>query len=118
MTIQFGTPVDTMGPYYAEVDLNDTPVSLHDKQELERLIEEAGGKLAVEVKEDGFRCQAHVNDTDIHLFTRGMGTFETRCLPDIITALQSLNLRKTIVDAELIGAGGGYSGFKAVQSRA
>ncbi len=116
--ISFGTPVDTMGPYYSEADLNDQPVSNESIIILEKLIQEADGGLACELKEDGFRCQVHVNGKNLKLFTRGSGEFEVQCFPEVVEALHVLKLNKTILDGELRGSASGYDGFKAMQSRA
>ncbi len=116
--ISFGIPVESMGPYYSEVDLNDQPVSNESIAALEKLIAEAGGNVACEVKEDGFRCQAHADGKKLKLFTRGSGEFETSCFPEISAALQRLHLKKTIFDGELRGAASGYDGFKSIQARA
>ncbi|MDP3640412.1 MAG: RNA ligase family protein [Nanoarchaeota archaeon] len=116
--ISFGNPIEPMGPYYSEVDLNDQPMSPQSLAILEKLIEEAEGSLACELKEDGFRCQVHVDGQDIKLFTRGSGEFEVRCFPEIVRGLQELGLEKTIIDGELRGSVGKYDGFKAMQARA
>lgn len=116
--ISFGTAVEFMGPCYSEADLNDRPVSKESIAILEKLIEEAEGSIACELKEDGFRCQAHVDGKGLKLFTRGSGEFETRCFPEIVAALHKLNLKKTIFDGELRGTAAKYDGFKAVQARA
>jgi len=115
---QFGIPIESMGPYYSEADLNDEPVSRESREILEKLILEGEGSLACELKEDGFRCQAHVQGEKVRLFTRGSGEFEVRCFPEIVDALQQLDLEKTILDAELRGSAGKYNGFKAMQARA
>ncbi|MBI2667083.1 hypothetical protein HYX13_05725 [Candidatus Woesearchaeota archaeon] len=114
----FRNPIEPMGPYYSEADLNDEPVSRESTAALEKLIQEAEGSLACELKEDGFRCQAHVDGKEVKLFTRGSGEFELRCFPEITEALQKLRLKKTIFDAELRGAASKYGGFKAMQARA
>lgn len=116
--ISFGTPIETMGPYYSEADLNDQPASAESIAFLEKLIDEAEGSLACEIKEDGFRCQAHVDGKRLRLFTRGSGEFEARCFPEITEALLNLNLKKTIFDGELRGIASKYGGFKAIQARA
>lgn len=116
--IAFGTPIEPMGPYYGEVDLNDKPVSQESQTMLETLLAEAGGSLACELKEDGFRCQVHVDGSDIRLFSRGAGEFEPRCFPEIIESLGALGLEQTILDGELRGSAGKYGGFKAMQARA
>jgi len=111
-------PIESMGPKYSEVDLNDAVVSKEDNHALEAIISDADGILACEVKEDGFRCQPHVDNNSIKLFTRGLGEFELRCFPDIAEALKSLKLKGTILDAELVGFSGGFDGYKEIQSRA
>ncbi len=116
-TISFGTPIEPMGPYYSEADLNDQPMSIESAVILKNLIAEAGGSLACELKEDGFRCQSHVHGSKLKLFTRGSGEFEISCFPEIVEALHKLNLKKTIFDGELRGAASGYDGFKAMQVR-
>ena len=116
--ISFGNPIEPMGPYYSEADLNDLPVSQTSVALLESLINEAGGSLACELKEDGFRCQVHVDGRDVKLFTRGSGEFEVRCFPEIVQGLQELGLEKAIIDGELRGSAGKYDGFKAMQARA
>ncbi len=116
--ISFGNPIEPMGPYYSEVDLNDRPVSPESIVLLEKLIQEAEGSLACELKEDGFRCQVHVNGQDVRLFTRGSGEFEPRCFPEVVAGLHELGLEKTIFDGELRGKAGKYGGFKAMQARA
>ena len=90
--ISFGNPIEPMGPYYSEADLNDLPVSQTSVALLESLINEAGGSLACELKEDGFRCQVHVDGQDVQLFTRGSGEFEGRCFPEIVQGLKELGL--------------------------
>ncbi len=114
----FNTPIESMGPYYSDADLNDQPVSKESTAVLEKLIAEAQGSLACEIKEDGFRCQVHVNKKEIKLFTRGSGEFELRCFPEIMEGLQRLQLKKTIFDGELRGTAAKYDGFKAMQARA
>lgn len=116
--IAFGTPIEPMGPYYSDVDLNDKPVSRESLTMLETLLDEAGGSLACELKEDGFRCQVHVDGSDVRLFSRGAGEFEPRCFPEIIESLRALDLEHTIFDGELRGSAGKYNGFKAMQARA
>ena len=118
MTLQFGTPIESMGPKYDEIDLNAKVVDDASLQALERIIKDAGGFVACEIKEDGFRAQAHVTGKKLQLFTRQLTEFETECLPEIAESIRALKLRDTILDAELIGAGGKYNGYKAVQSRA
>ncbi len=121
--VQFGIPVKTMGPDDSEVDLNKQELYEHNKTALEIMIEKAGGSLACEVKEDGYRCQSHVdtagkNKRNVRLFSRGLEPFELRCFPEINEALIYLRLKETILDGELKGLRQGLQGFKAMQTRA
>ena len=106
-----------MGPYYSDADLNDKPISDDSILVLENLIGEGQGSLACELKEDGFRCQAHIDRNNVMLFSRG-ATYQVDCFPEIVNALQSLNLSQTIIDGELRGIQGKYAGFKDAQKRA
>lgn len=115
--VKFGVPILTMGPHYGEVDLNDA-LDNEGKTALESIIEDAGGNIACEVKEDGFRCQSHIDDANIRLFTRGLGDFELRCFPDVVDSLRSLHLSGTILDAEVKGLKNSLEGYKAIQARA
>jgi len=121
--IQFAEQVDSMCPYYGLVDLNDSEVSEADINALADIIMNAEGSIACEIKEDGYRFQAHVNNDKMFFFTRGRDAgkttrFEARTLPEIVEALTALRLKETILDGEIKGVKGGFEGYKAIQSRA
>ncbi|MBI4016481.1 MAG: hypothetical protein HY363_02190 [Candidatus Aenigmarchaeota archaeon] len=118
MNIKFGAPIDSMCPDYSEVDLNAKVIDAESVRGLEQIITDAGGVIACEIKEDGYRCQPHVNRKKVQLFTRQLTEFETKCLPEIVDALHALKLQNTILDAEIIGKCGRYNGFKSIQKRA
>ena len=115
--IEFAKPFTPMGLKYSAVDLNG-PVDEQTNEDLKTIISEAGASVAVETKEDGYRCIAHVNKDEVTLFTRSGSRYDERCFPDIVKTLTEMNLRKTILDMELRGIGNRYEGFKIVQERA
>lgn len=102
--MEFGKPFTPMNPMYSDLDLDE-------------IIEAHGGKTNAEIKEDGFRCLAHVDKDFVKLYTRQKNEYILECFPEIVKALQSLKLEKTIVDAELVGPKIGYAGFKQIQKR-
>lgn len=121
--IKFCTQVDSMGPYYAPVDLNDKEISKDSVDALAKIISEADGSIACEIKEDGFRFQPHVNKQEMRFFSRGRDAtkstrFEAKCLPEIVDALARQRLKQTILDCELKGVKSGFEGYKAMQARA
>lgn len=126
--VKFGEAVPTMGPHDSEVDLNKPERYKEDKKEQKRIIEEnkkglkeiiekAGGSVACEVKEDGYRCQSHVDGKRIKLFSRSATEFDTNCYPDVIEILDSLKLKETVLDGEMKGLDKGLSGFNTMEKR-
>lgn len=115
--IEFGKPFTPMGLTYSSIDLN-SPADEQTKIDLKKIIEESQGSVAIETKEDGYRCIAHVDGTEVLLFTRSGSRYNERCFPDIVKTLQSLEAKQTILDMELRGFGNRYDGFRAVQERA
>ncbi len=116
--IEFGSGIPPMGPDHSGIDLNDAQLGDGEQKRLEKIIDAAGGSVACEEKEDGYRCQPHVDKKRVQLFTRNLNEFEPRCFPDIVDALQSLQVKKTILDAELKGTAAGYQGFNVMKKRA
>lgn len=118
MSIQFGVPFDCMRLKYSDVDLNDKVVSDESIEALEKIIIDAGGSISAEIKEDGWRCLAHADKDDVLLYTREKNSLDTRCFPDVLSAVKSLGLKKTILDAELRGtAKGRMKALEAVEKR-
>jgi ATP-dependent DNA ligase I len=56
---------------------------------------------AVEWKIDGVRVQAHVDGTDVRLFTRTLDDISAR-VPEVVSALRELPVRTAVLDGELI----------------
>ena len=116
--IEFGIGIPSMGPEHSGIDLNDARLGKEEQKRLEEVIQAAGGSVACEEKEDGYRCQPHISRKSVQLFTRNLHEFEPRCFPDIVALLQSLNVKSTILDAELKGVATGYQGFNVMKKRA
>ena len=118
MSVKFGVPFDCMRLKYGDVDLNYKFVSDESIEALEKIIAVAGGSIAAEVKEDGWRCLTHADKDNVLLYTREKNSLDTRCFPDVVAAVQSLGLKKTIFDAEMRGtAKGRMKAFEAVEQR-
>jgi len=85
---------------------------------VENYIEKHQAPVAAEIKEDGYRLQAHVDHDKVVMFSRSC-EFEPRVLPEIVEALQALDLEETIIDCEVKGTNGSrYDGFNAIKARA
>lgn len=121
MTIIFGTAVESMGPKESPIDLEQPELYEKNRAGLAELIEAAGGTVVCEVKEDGNRCQSHVDtagrNKQTFLFTRGEQQLEPRCFPDIIDILNKLRLKQTILDGELKGLERGLAGLNVMHRR-
>lgn len=102
--IKFGEPFTPMKPMYSDLDLGE-------------IIEAHGGKTNAEIKEDGYRCLAHVDGDFVKLYTRQHNEYIPQCFPEIIKALQGLKLKKTIIDSELVGTKRKYAGFNQIKKR-
>lgn len=102
--MRFGEYTMSMNPIYADISI-------------EEVIEKHGGKSFGEIKEDGYRCQIHVDGDYVKMFTRSGNEYVHECYPEIMEAVQKLNLKKTVLDAELKGESIGYEGFKPIRKR-
>ncbi|MBB2988432.1 ATP-dependent DNA ligase [Terracoccus luteus] len=60
-----------------------------------------GGQVLVEAKLDGIRLQAHVDDGEVHLYTRTLDEVTDR-MPEIVEALAGLTVRRAVLDGEVI----------------
>ncbi len=63
-----------------------------------------GTEIAVDVKIDGIRIQAHRAGTDVRLFTRSLDDVTGR-LPEVVAAVRSLPVDRAILDGEVIALG-------------
>ncbi|MDP7974702.1 MAG: ATP-dependent DNA ligase [Thermoprotei archaeon] len=69
----------------------------------EEVLQKLGGKAALEYKYDGERCQAHLNDGRLTLFSRRLESITSQ-FPDVVQALtRSLKVRSAIVEGEIVG---------------
>ena len=102
--MKFNESAMSMNPVYADM-------------KIEELIEKQGGLSFGEIKEDGYRCQIHVDGENVRMFTRQGNEYVSSCYPEIVKAVQKLNLRKTVLDAELKGESIGYEGFRQMRKR-
>ena len=77
----------------------------------------AGAQWLHEVKFDGYRLQARLEDAEIRLLTRTGLDWTDRFGPDIADALRALPARQAIIDGELVvESGAGASSFPALQA--
>jgi ATP-dependent DNA ligase len=77
----------------------------------------AGTGWIHEIKHDGFRILARLDDCGIRLFTRNGYNFTTR-FPKITAALESLSIRSCVIDGEAIVVDAtGLSVFDALRYR-
>jgi DNA ligase-1 len=66
------------------------------------ILEKLGGIGAAEYKYDGLRIQAHIKDSDVHLFSRRLENI-TDQFPDVARLLQkSLTAKEAIVEGECV----------------
>jgi bifunctional non-homologous end joining protein LigD len=90
------------------------------KPQLCQLVKEAPSSddWAHELKFDGYRMHARLDDGDIHLLTR-TGLDWTDKYPAIVTALRKLPARQAYLDGELCGVqANGVTSFALVQNAA
>lgn len=59
------------------------------------------GEVAVDVKIDGIRIQAHRNGPDVALFTRSLDDITAR-LPEVVEVVRALPVERAVLDAEVI----------------
>jgi bifunctional non-homologous end joining protein LigD len=86
--------------------------------ELATLVSEppSGHEFVHEVKFDGYRVLAHVENGDVSLITRG-GEDWTRRMPSLAAALQALGLESAILDGEFVALDEkGVSDFQLFQN--
>lgn len=102
--MEFGKYTLSMNPVYADISVTE-------------LIEKHGGLSYGEIKEDGYRCQVHVDNNYVKMFTRAGNEYIYECYPEIIRAVKKLNLKQTVLDAELKGESIGYKGFTKIRKR-
>lgn len=102
--MKFGKYTMSMNPIYADISISD-------------VIEKHGGMSFGEIKEDGYRCQIHADGKELKMFTRSGNEYLCECYPEILEAVQKLNLKKTVLDVELKGESIGYEGFKQIRKR-
>ena len=102
--MKFEEYTESMNPVYADISV-------------EEVIEKHGGTSWGEIKEDGYRCQIHVNDSFVKMFTKAGKEYACECYPEIVQALRDLNLEKTVLDAEMKGESIGYKGFIPMRKR-
>jgi len=70
---------------------------------LKKMTTENQEKIAIEIKYDGSRIQAHISSKKIQLFSRTLEN-TTHMFPDIVKALNSLKgIKNAIIDGEIIG---------------
>lgn len=77
----------------------------------------AGAQWLHEVKFDGYRLQARIENGDVRLLTRGGLDWTDRFGPAISEALRGLDVQTAILDGELVvETGAGASDFPALQA--
>ncbi len=78
----------------------------------------ADKQVAVDVKIDGIRIQAHRDGTDVRLFTRSLDDVTGR-LPEVVAAMRCLPVDRAILDGEVIalGSDGRPRAFQETASR-
>jgi DNA ligase-1 len=70
---------------------------------LKKMTTQNQSKIAIEIKYDGSRIQAHISSKGIQLFSRTLENM-TAMFPDIVKALHSLKgIKNAILDGEIIG---------------
>jgi DNA ligase-1 len=62
------------------------------------------GPASVEYKLDGVRIQVHRRDDDVRVYTRNLNDVTGR-VPEIVTVVQSLPVRRAVLDGEAIAMG-------------
>ncbi|MBL7100544.1 MAG: ATP-dependent DNA ligase [Nanoarchaeota archaeon] len=102
--MKFGEYTMSMNPIYADISI-------------EEVIGKHGGESFGEIKEDGYRCQIHADGNDVRMFTRAGNEYVYECYPEIVEAVQKLNLKRTVLDVELKGESIGYEGFIQMRKR-
>lgn len=102
--MKFGEYTQSMNPVYADISI-------------EEVIAKHNGLSFGEIKEDGYRCQVHADGDDVKMFTRAGNEYIYECYPEIVKAVQKLNLRQTVLDAEIKGEDIGYKGFTQIRKR-
>lgn len=70
---------------------------------LKKMTTQNQAKIAIEIKYDGSRIQAHISSKEIRLFSRTLENM-THMFPDVVKALNSLKgIKNAIIDGEIIG---------------
>ena len=76
----------------------------------------SGAKWLHEIKFDGYRIQAHIDDGEAHLLTRSGLDWSDKFGDAVRQALVGLNMERAIIDGEIVVEGGnGVSDFSALQ---